>query len=119
MTGKPRKLTFVGAAEHVLKQAARPLNYREITRLAVEEDLLQTWSVSPDTTMNASLSGDMKRRGSESRFVRHGRGIIGLSEWQKTPSIAELITKNNQEVEQALHEKALAMPPLEFELLIG
>jgi hypothetical protein len=57
----------------------------------------------------------LQMRGERSRFVRHGRGLVGLSAWE-TDSLTSQIEKHNQEVRQKLAAHILG---IEFELLVG
>ena len=74
-------MSFLDAAEEVLKQAGEPLDYREITERAITQGLIETRGQTPARTMNANLSTSI--RGGESPFVRVGRGIYGLAEWEQ------------------------------------
>ena len=40
-------MTFIEAAAEVLRQAGKPLHYKEITELAIEKNLLPTWARRP------------------------------------------------------------------------
>jgi restriction system protein len=80
-------MTFLDAAHEILKQAGKPLHYREITRHALERELIKTRGKTPETTMNAQLAVNIKRAeegGPPSRFVRVGGGVFGLREWGET-----------------------------------
>ena len=72
---------FLDAAEEVLRQASEPLHYREITERARARDLVETKGQTPARTMNAQLSTSIGS--GESPFVRVGRGIYGLAEWEQ------------------------------------
>jgi restriction system protein len=72
---------FLDAAEEVLKQAGEPLHYREITERAIAQGLIETKGQTPARTMNAQLSTSIQS--GESPFVRVGRGIYGLAEWEQ------------------------------------
>jgi len=80
-------MTFLDAAHEILKQAGQPLHYREITRRALERRLIETKGKTPEATMNAQLAVNIKRAeegGPPSPFVRVGRGVFGLREWEET-----------------------------------
>jgi len=79
---------FLDAAEEVLKQAGEPLHYREITEHAIAQGLIETRGQTPTRTMNAQLSTSIGS--GESPFVRVGRGVYGLAEWeQETEKVSE------------------------------
>ena len=44
---------FRNAAIEILKQSKQPLHYREITRRALEQGILETDGATPDASMNA------------------------------------------------------------------
>lgn len=50
-------LTFLEAAEEVLRTAKRPLSAREITEMAVSRGLLMSTGKTPEATMSARLYG--------------------------------------------------------------
>ena len=72
---------FLDAAEEVLKRAGEPLHYREITGRAIAQGLVETKGQTPARTMNAQLSTSIQS--GESPFVRVGRGVYGLAEWEQ------------------------------------
>ncbi len=117
----PGRLSFLDAAEQVLGESGgrEPLHYREITQRALERGLIRTQGRTPADTMNASIGEDSKRRknrGQAPRFVRHGRGMIGLADWTPTGLTAR-IAEQNAEVRRSVLERARSMPPAEFESL--
>lgn len=48
--------TFVEAALHILRDAKRPMHYREITDLAIERALITTEGRTPEQTMRVTLT---------------------------------------------------------------
>jgi restriction system protein len=74
-------MTFLEAAWKVLTEAREPLHYDDITKRAIEQGLVETEGKTPARTMNAQLSTDI--RSGDSRFVRLGRGVYGLSAWER------------------------------------
>lgn len=71
--------------------------------------------------MYAQVITEIKRqqkRGERPRFVQHGRGYIGLSQWMGR-GLAFQIEQHNHQVRKALRERLLAMKPGEFEELIS
>ncbi len=71
----------LAAAAHVLKEAGKPLHYREITRRMLDQGLWATAGKTPEATVNARLACDLKQKGQRSIFVRNAKGISGLREW--------------------------------------
>lgn len=79
-------MTFVDAAYRVLKDNGKPMHYKDITQQALNKGYIETKGKTPEATMTARISHDIKKEGKKSRFVRVERGIYGLSEWDKEPT---------------------------------
>ncbi|MGB3975863.1 MAG: HTH domain-containing protein [bacterium] len=115
--------SFTDCAQKVLEEfgAKKPMHYKEITEKALEKGWLMTGGKTPEATMYAQVITEIKRqrkRGERSRFIQHGRGYIGLSQWMKR-GLAFQIEQHNLQVRKALRERLLAMKPGEFEELIS
>jgi restriction system protein len=115
--------SFTDAAEKVLEQFGdkQPLHYRDITKRALELDMLDTEGKTPEATMYAQILTEIRRyqkRGEQPRFVQHGRGYVGLSRWMGR-GLAFQIEQHNRQVRQALRKRLLGMDPTEFEELIA
>lgn len=52
--------TLKESAKIILQQANKPLHYKEITRLALEQWLFETSGKTPDATINAQIILDIK-----------------------------------------------------------
>lgn len=74
-------MSFADATATILGKAGEPLHYKEITRRAVEQELIQTDGKTPEATLNAILAVDIKQRGKNSRFVRIRPGVFALRDW--------------------------------------
>jgi restriction system protein len=99
----------------------KPMHYKEITEKALEKGWLVTSGKTPEASMYAQVITEIKRqqkRGERPRFVQHGRGYIGLSQWMGR-GLAFQIEQHNNQVRKALRERLLAMKPGEFEELIS
>ncbi len=70
--------SYKSIASKILTNASKPLHYREITRLAIEQELLKTEGKTPWATMNAQLSMDIVNNGENSQFYRAQPGYFGL-----------------------------------------
>ena len=51
---------FKQSAVEILSKAKKPLHYSEITRLALESGILETEGATPESSMNAQISMDIK-----------------------------------------------------------
>ena len=116
-------LSFNDCAQKVLEQfgGKRPMHYKEITEKALEKGWLVTGGKTPEATMYAQVVTEIKRqrkRGENPRFVQHGRGYVGLSQWMGR-GLAFQIEQHNQQVRKALRKRLLAMKPEEFEELVS
>jgi len=71
--------SFRRAALKVLRDAKEPLHYKEITKRALEEALIETSGATPERTMNTQLTSDMKRRENKSAFIRVQPAVYALN----------------------------------------
>jgi len=116
-------LSFNNAAEKILREQAgrSPMHYREITVRALESGLLHTEGRTPEATMYAQIIQEeqrRERRGEAARFVRHGKGMVGLAEWVPV-GVRGRVAEQNKKIRRELLEHLQAVTPEEFEQLIG
>jgi restriction system protein len=116
-------LSFTDAAEQVLQDYSgqKPMHYREITNKALDLHLITTQGRTPENTMYSQIFYDIerhKKRGDVSRFEMLGQGMVELTEWHDR-GLAYEIEKHNSETKARLHAHLLAVPPEDFETLIG
>lgn len=74
-------MTFLQAAIEVLRQTERPLSIAEITRLALEQGLIETMGRTPRQTMAVTIAASLRRereQGELSPFRRVERGRYAL-----------------------------------------
>jgi hypothetical protein len=71
-------MTFIDAALRVLSESEGPLNYREVTRRALELGLLNTTGKTPYGSMHARLSEHIARHGGASPFSQVAPGVYAL-----------------------------------------
>ena len=74
-------MTFTEAAQEVLRLAGKPLHFKDITQMAIEKNLLSHVGKTPDVTMGARLSLQLKKD-PDGPLVRMKPGIFGLREWE-------------------------------------
>jgi len=115
--------SFTDCAQKVLEEfgGKKPMHYKEITEKALEKGWLVTSGKTPEVTMYAQVITEIKRqqkRGERPRFVQHGRGYVGLSQWMGR-GLAFQIEQHNHQVRKVLRERLLAMKPGEFEEFIS
>jgi restriction system protein len=112
-------MNFLDAAYHVLQNAGEPLHYREITRRALSQGLIQSKGKTPEATMRAQLGSSVKQAAegnAPSPFCQAGRGMWGLAEWEEEiPAVSEAsVSSPPAELErQYLSYKGAAVQVLE------
>ena len=72
-------MDFKAAAREVLSEIGRPLHYGDITEMALESGYLKSAGRTPQNTMRARLSVDV-RDNPGSPFVQTAPGVYGLKE---------------------------------------
>lgn len=109
-------MTYLDAAYAILTTAGQPLRPEEITQRALAQKLIAPQGLTPEATMASRLYIDTLQE--DSHFVRAGKGIFGLAQWQPA-GIESQVDKLNQTTRERLHSLLLEMPPDRFEALIG
>ncbi len=123
LAGVGDTLSFTDAAERVLEEFAqgRPMHYRAITAKALELGLVKTQGQTPEATMGAQIGVEidrLQRRGESPRFVKQGRGFVGLFRWE-SHGLTARIEQHNREMRRKLHERMRDLSPAAFERLVG
>jgi len=116
-------VTFTDATEKVLDQYGnkKPMYYKDIAAKALSLGLLNTVGQTPEATLYAQVLTEIGRatkRGKTPRFVKHGKGMVGLTKWLPSGLIMQ-IDQHNKTIRQQLHFTLLQMIPVDFEQLIG
>src|SRR5256885_6863976 len=70
-------MTFLEAAEAILKRERKPLHYKELTERAMERKMLTFVGRTPEVTMQTQLTAAVKKAPGNP-FVRVKPGIFGL-----------------------------------------
>lgn len=117
------KLSYTDAAERILCEngGQEPLHYREIARRMLQLGLVETKAVTPAHTLNARVGDEIRRRHEANhpqRFVRMGRGLIGLAD-AEPEGVRKAIDKENRQVRVDLLNFLQSIDPIEFEHLVG
>lgn len=115
-------LSFTDAAEQVLESSAsKQLHYRDITRLSLDRQLLDTTGKTPEATMYAQILTEVKRRRQrreQQRFMLLGKGMISLAKF-KSSGIAYQIEEANSLAHKELLKRIKNMEPYDFENLVS
>lgn len=113
-------LTYKEAAYEVLKAEGRPMRYTEITKIALELELINPNGMAPEASLSAQLYREIQQQGSVSLFRREGPGIFGLAEWEReVDSITQMAEQQRQTVKNQLLNVVNHMDPFAFENLVG
>lgn len=112
------KLSFKDAAKQILKEASRPLSAAEITKLAMERDLLATEGKTPSATMAAQIYMDIKDN-PKTEFIKVKSGSFALKNQKETSDGEEYVARHNQKIKETLHKHLHEIDPKEFEYLIA
>ncbi len=70
------KLSGINAAYEALREAGEPLNIKQIMERINERNLAKLNGKTPGSTVSAALQMEIKRKGSESRFEKAGKGLF-------------------------------------------
>ncbi|MDE1817484.1 MAG: winged helix-turn-helix domain-containing protein [Thaumarchaeota archaeon] len=71
--------SFKLAALKILRDANEPLHYEEITKRALDQNLIETSGATPEFTMNAQITRDIKYKKEKSFFKRSKPGIFTIN----------------------------------------
>lgn len=115
-------LSFADAAEAVLREHSKgaPMHYRRITELAISHGLISPGGLTPEASLNAAITQEIKRRDAadrEQRFRAYGRGMYGLA--SPSDPLGGAIDRKNAEVRGRLRALLAELHPQSFESLIG
>lgn len=97
--------TLKNSAKIILEQSWKPLHYKEITRLALEQGLFETSGKTPDATINSQIILDIKHNGWASDFIKTAPSIYAINPTKKTPlEVIDNVIKK-EEIEKIEEEK--------------
>ncbi|AHY46507.1 Hypothetical Protein RradSPS_1224 [Rubrobacter radiotolerans] len=74
-------MDFKAAARRILKETGSPLHYTDITEIALKDGYLRSSGKTPQNTMRARLSVDV-RDNPKTPFFQSAPGVYGLREWE-------------------------------------
>jgi hypothetical protein len=80
---RKRIMTFIEAAAEVLRQAGKPLHYKEITEAAIAKNLLSHVGKTPEVTMSHRLTAAIKKADKDIPIVKVKPGVFALREWEE------------------------------------
>ena len=78
------------------------MHYTEITRLALESGILETEGATPESSMNAQITVDIKNKGKGSDFMKTAPGTFTLNQDKKEVRQTPKIIEAEKEAEERL-----------------
>jgi restriction endonuclease Mrr len=112
-------MKWLDAIERVLREVGTPTGYRDLANTVVREQLVATESQTPDITLHASVSQDIRRRRSRGLPPRFtiSAGDIGLAEWSTSPpdDAVDTIERSRSRAKQELLRKLRELDGAQFE----
>jgi hypothetical protein len=112
-------MTFIEAAAEVLRQAGKPLHYKEITELAIARNLLSHVGKTPEVTMSHRLTAAIKKDDKEVPITKIRPGVFALREWEekkgKRGAAAHAEAPANDDDGAAADESGVEVNALEIE----
>lgn len=113
------KLSFKSAAKKILGRAKEPMSAAEITRIAIDERILESLGLTPEATMAAQIYTDIVKN-KNSTFIKTGRGLFTLRSKTESVSTPTVIIDNQNELTRAKLKAILhSIDPFLFEYLVG
>lgn len=113
------KLSFKSAAKKVLDRTTEPMSAAEITRIAIDEEMLESSGRTPDATMAAQIYTDILKD-KNSPFIKVGRGLFSLRSKTALINTPAYIIENQNELTKAKLKSILhSLDPFQFEFLVG
>jgi hypothetical protein len=103
-------MTFIEAAAEVLRKAGKPLHYKEITELAIANNLLSHVGKTPEVTMSHRLTSAIKKDDNEIPIVKVKPGVFALREWS-TQTQRGATAPSRAEAESSERDEAVETEP--------
>jgi len=77
-----KRLSALNAAAKVLSEADEPMNCRQLTETMIEKHYWQPKNAgkTPQNTLHAAISKEIRAKGTDSRFTKVGRGQFALAQ---------------------------------------
>ncbi len=93
---------FKDSAIQILTEQKKPLHYKEITQLALEQGILETDGKTPEASMNAQIVMDIKNKGKSSDFVKISPSTYALNSNKIEPKDKKKIIEKEQQEDEKL-----------------
>jgi restriction system protein len=114
--------SLADVAEEILLGHSKgaPMHYRRLTEIGIDAGLITPGGLTPEASVNAAITQDIRRRAASSapqRFRSQGRGFFSLA--QPTDLLHGALEERNLEVRRRLRDVLGETHPQQFEVLIG
>lgn len=121
--GFPRIPPFAEVVSSILRaqNTKDPVHYTAVASQALKMGWLPSMGPAEAAALHASVLEEIdrdKRLGRMARFVSHGRGYLGLSEWLR-PDVTAQIEAHNREIQGKLLYQLRVMDREAFEGVVG
>jgi hypothetical protein len=92
--------TLKEAAKRILQQEKKALHYKDITKLALEQGFFETTGKTPEASINAQITTDIKNKGKLSDFIKISPSIYALNPQKTFKEIIEQEIEEDKEEEK-------------------
>jgi restriction system protein len=112
-------MSALDAAANVLGTQGKPMRTDELTERMLAQGLWSSAGRTPAATVHAQLASDIKKHGSQSRFIRTAPGTFGLRSWpvQALASIKKQSTMSFTEAAEAVLVASGEHEPMHYKLI--
>ncbi|PIY88480.1 MAG: hypothetical protein COY73_03775 [Candidatus Nealsonbacteria bacterium CG_4_10_14_0_8_um_filter_37_14] len=95
---------FIKAAQIILEEKGNPMSAFQITKEAIQKDIISTKGKTPERSMGARIYMDIKKKGDQSLFYKSEKGYFGLRKWKNNKftdfsfkdAALKVLTENNK-----------------------
>lgn len=77
-----RSMNLAEMAAEVLHRTGKPLHYQKITEQILNSGAWKPITKTPGASVNSAMVIDIQKNETKSQFVRTGRGVYALREWE-------------------------------------
>jgi len=98
-------MTFYEAAVEVLREAGRPLHFKKITEISIRRELLSHVGKTPEITMSARLSQEVKKPGDDSLIQTIRPGVYCLKDGADTNEAKQTINLRENAASEAAYDE--------------
>lgn len=80
---------FITSAIKILEEVQKPLHTKEITRLALEQGILETDGKTPEASMSTAIILNIRNKGKKANFVKVGPSTYELNKEREIDMVEE------------------------------